>query len=110
MLTHNITLLNVEASKKRTRVSFKTIFEQALDFILKLKPCLMLSPLTVSHLFKDIDYKFDTVIFDEASQIKPETVISSLFRAKQVIIVGDKEQMPPSNFFSSIDNDDFAEF
>ncbi len=102
-------IIKREASKKRTRVSFKTIFEQALDFILKLKPCLMLSPLTVSHLFKDIDYKFDTVIFDEASQIKPETAISSLFRAKQVIIVGDKEQMPPSNFFSSIDNDDFAE-
>lgn len=66
----------------------------------------MLSPLTVSQFFKDIDFKFDTVIFDEASQIKPEAAISSLFRAKQVIIVGDKEQMPPSNFFGSVSNED----
>ncbi|WFQ90037.1 DUF4011 domain-containing protein [Mycoplasma feriruminatoris] len=102
-------ILKREASKKRLRMSFKTIFENALEFILNIKPCLMLSPLTVSYLFKDIDYKFDTVIFDEASQIKPETAISSLFRAKQVIIVGDKEQMPPTNFFTALESDELIE-
>ncbi|WP_322961020.1 DUF4011 domain-containing protein [Mycoplasmopsis cynos] len=99
-------LIKKEAAKKYSRLSFKKIFEKALDFILNIKPCLMLSPLTVSQFFKDIDFKFDTVIFDEASQIKPEAAISSLFRAKQVIIVGDKEQMPPSNFFGSVSNED----
>ncbi|WP_416373610.1 AAA domain-containing protein [Mycoplasmopsis cynos] len=59
----------------------------------------MLSPLTVSQFFKDIDFKFDTVIFDEASQIKfSSKAISSLFRAKQVIIVGDKEQIASFKF------------
>ncbi|MDP4040814.1 DUF4011 domain-containing protein [Mycoplasma mycoides] len=102
-------IIKRESAKKRLKMSFKTIFENALEFILNIKPCLMLSPLTVSYLFKDIDYKFDTVIFDEASQIKPETAISSLFRAKQVIIVGDKEQMPPTNFFNTLENDEVIE-
>ncbi|WAM06644.1 hypothetical protein ONA23_07045 [Mycoplasmopsis cynos] len=65
-------LIKKEAAKKYSRLSFKKIFEKALDFILNIKPCLMLSPLTVSQFFKDIDFKFDTVIFDEASQIKLE--------------------------------------
>ncbi|MGX9357787.1 DUF4011 domain-containing protein [Mycoplasma sp. 773] len=99
-------LLKKESSKTRAIMPFKKFFEKALELILNIKPCLMLSPLTVSNFFKDVDYTFDTVIFDEASQIRPESAISSLFRAKQVIVVGDKEQMPPSNFFSSAENEE----
>ncbi|CAT04949.1 putative DNA helicase [Mesomycoplasma conjunctivae] len=99
-------ILKKEVAKKQIRLPFKKIFEESLEFILNVKPCLLLSPLMVSQLFKDIDFKFDVVIFDEASQIRPETAISSLFRAKQVIIVGDKEQMPPSNFFQTVSLDE----
>ena len=45
------------------------------------------------------------MIFDEASQIKPESSIVAIYRAKQVIVVGDKEQLPPTNFFENIDKD-----
>ena len=38
------------------------------------------------------------VVFDEASQIRPEDAISSLLRAKQFVIVGDRMQLPPTNF------------
>ncbi|EIE41790.1 hypothetical protein MCANUFG4_01841 [Mycoplasmopsis canis UFG4] len=99
-------LLKKESNKTRAIMPFKQFFEKALELILNIKPCLMLSPLTVSNFFKDVDFTFDTVIFDEASQIRPESAISSLFRAKQVIVVGDKEQMPPSNFFSSAENEE----
>lgn len=94
--------LKREAAKTRKIAPLKTLFEKSIELILTVKPCLMLSPLTVSNFFKDIDFKFDTVIFDEASQIRPENAISSLFRAKQVIVVGDKEQMPPSDIFLKI--------
>ncbi|MDZ4196432.1 MAG: AAA domain-containing protein, partial [Candidatus Izemoplasmatales bacterium] len=49
---------------------------------------------------------FDAVIFDEASQVKPENAIGALFRAKQFIITGDKEQLPPTNFFQNVDDDE----
>jgi very-short-patch-repair endonuclease len=63
-----------------------------------LKPCFMMSPLTVSELLP-ADFTFDTVIFDEASQITPANAIGCLYRAKQIIVVGDPKQLPPTRFF-----------
>jgi hypothetical protein len=45
------------------------------------------------------DFTFDTVIFDEASQITPANAIGCLYRAKQIIVVGDPKQLPPTRFF-----------
>ncbi|GAG86277.1 unnamed protein product, partial [marine sediment metagenome] len=69
-----------------------------------LKPCFMMSPLSVAY-YIDLDKMkpFDVVIFDEASQIMPEDAVSSLIRAKQAIIVGDSQQLPPTTFFITID-------
>ena len=44
-------------------------------------------------------YKFDIVIFDEASQVCTENAIGAISRAKQVVIAGDSKQLPPTNFF-----------
>ena len=66
-----------------------------------LKPCMMMSPLSVSTYLGDSNFEFDTVIFDEASQVRTEDAIGAIFRAKQAIIVGDSKQLPPTDFFSS---------
>src|SRR5262249_39557675 len=59
------------------------------------------SPLSVSDTLPlAIDF-VDVVIFDEASQIPLEEAVPSLFRGKQVIVVGDEMQLPPTDFFSS---------
>ncbi|GAM76361.1 DNA helicase related protein [Vibrio ishigakensis] len=42
---------------------------------------------------------FDLVIFDEASQVKVADGLGAILRGKQVIVVGDTKQMPPTNFF-----------
>ena len=42
------------------------------------------------------------IIFDEASQITPEDAIGSILRGKQLIVVGDEKQMPPTSFFTSV--------
>ena len=68
--------------------------------MLDLKPCLMMSPLTVSNYLENDNYSFDMVVFDEASQIRPEEAINSIYRGKQVIIAGDSKQLPPTNFFN----------
>ena len=72
--------------------------------ILDAVSCVVCSPLTICEFFEvneDLSPIFDTVIFDEASQIYTWDAISSIFRAKQLIIAGDTKQMPPSNLFSS---------
>jgi superfamily I DNA and/or RNA helicase len=66
-----------------------------------------MSPLTVSSYFgANKNWSFDIVIFDEASQVKPEYAISAIARGKQVIVAGDSKQMPPSRFFDSNVDDD----
>lgn len=96
-----------ELSKKRNIMPLRKLFRSIPNLLLKLKPCLMMSPLSVAYFLEAETYNFDMVIFDEASQIFPQDAIGAIFRAKQVIIAGDSKQMPPTNFFSaSISNDD----
>ncbi|MFT5905226.1 MAG: DNA polymerase III delta prime subunit [Cryomorphaceae bacterium] len=80
--------------------------------VLALKPIWLMSPLSISDTMPLEDNQFDVVIFDEASQIKLEEAIPAVQRAKQVIVVGDEMQLPPTNFFdtASQDEDEFVSF
>ena len=49
--------------------------------------------------------KFDLVIMDEASQLKPEEAIGSVARGGQLVVVGDPKQLPPTSFFSRMSQD-----
>lgn len=72
-----------------------------------LKPIWLMSPLSVSDTLPLAADLFDVVIFDEASQIPVEEAVPALYRAPQVIVVGDEMQLPPTNFFSAArDGDD----
>jgi hypothetical protein len=66
-----------------------------------LKPVWLMSPLSVSDTLPLDAAHFDVVIFDEASQVTLEEAVPSIFRAAQVIVVGDEMQLPPTNFFSA---------
>jgi predicted DNA-binding WGR domain protein len=66
-----------------------------------LKPVWLMSPLSVSDTLPLDTTHFDVVIFDEASQVTLEGAVPALFRAAQVIVVGDQMQLPPTNFFSA---------
>ena len=58
----------------------------------------------------DDTFHFDCVIFDEASQITSENAVGAMYRANQIIIVGDNEQLPPTSFFDmSFDDEDDEE-
>ncbi len=69
-----------------------------------LKPIWLMSPLSVSDTIPMDTRAFDVVIFDEASQIALEESIPTLFRSTQSIVVGDEQQLPPTNFFGSKSN------
>jgi very-short-patch-repair endonuclease len=90
-----------EGRKTRAHLPIRKLFELASTAIINLKPCLMMSPLTVAQFINPELIKFDLVIFDEASQIPPEDSIGPILRGKQIVIAGDSKQLPPTTFFQS---------
>ena len=105
----SIAILLREGEKKRKQKSVRQLLSEIGDLALTIKPCFLMSPLSVST-FLNADMQFDVVIFDEASQIFPQDAIGAIYRGKQLIVVGDSKQMPPSNFFNtSADMDDDSE-
>jgi hypothetical protein len=87
-----------ESEKKRKQKSIRQLLLEIGDLALTLKPCFLMSPLSVST-FLGADMHFDVVIFDEASQIFPQDAIGAIYRGSQLVVVGDSRQMPPSSFF-----------
>lgn len=106
-----LSILQREIGKKRRIMPLRKLFKSIPNLLLKLKPCMMMSPLSVAYFLEAESYEFDMVIFDEASQIFPQDAIGSIFRGKQVLIAGDSKQLPPTNFFatSTSNDDDFDE-
>ncbi len=96
-----------EGEKKRRLKSIRTLLSETGEFVQLIKPCFLMSPLSVSTFLVPEAVHFDTVIFDEASQIFVQDAIGAIYRADQLIVVGDSKQMPPSDFFNaSVEIDD----
>jgi len=102
--TDEMGILLHELNKKRKIMPLRKLFRTIPNLLLKLKPCLMMSPLSVSYFLEAETYKFDMVIFDEASQIFPQDAIGAICRGKQVVIAGDSKQLPPTSFFAASTN------
>ncbi len=105
-------ILENEFAKSMRYKSIRELSEKESGEVLRdLKPVWLMSPLSVSDSLPLQITCFDAIIFDEASQITLEEGIPSLYRAPQIIIVGDDKQMPPSNFFTAKaeDPDDLEE-
>jgi len=99
-------ILRREGAKKRRLKPLRQLLAEIPRLIADVKPCLMMSPLSVATLIDPHVFKFDLVIFDEASQIAPEEAAGAIMRGAQVIIGGDTKQLPPTRFFSVIGSDD----
>jgi hypothetical protein len=93
--------LENEFQKSRAYKSIRELFAGEAGRVLRrLKPVWLMSPLSVADILPLEEQLFDVVIFDEASQIPVEDAIPTLYRAPQMIVVGDEMQLPPSSFFS----------
>jgi len=75
----------------------------------KLKPCLLMSPLSVAQYLDAGHAQFDLVVFDEASQIPVWDAVGAIARGKQLAVVGDPKQLPPTNFFNKSTDSDGAD-
>jgi len=106
-------ILRHEIQKKRRHMALRELMTKIPDALTKLTPCLLMSPLSIAQYLGANSSTFDLVIFDEASQIPPWDAIGAMARARQVVMVGDPKQLPPTNFFnraqSDQDDDDVEE-
>ena len=98
-------ILKRECAKKTRQKPVRLLLEQTPVLTPLLKPCFLMSPLSVAQYLPPGAAGFDLVVFDEASQIPVWDAIGVLARAKQHIVVGDPKQMPPTNFFQKGDTD-----
>ena len=102
-----IDLLRREARKKRRHLPVRVLLSRIPNLLSELKPCLMMSPLTVSH-FLSPTHTFDLVVFDEASQVPPQDAINCIYRGSQLVVAGDSRQLPPTPFFQVAELDEMA--
>ena len=96
-----VALLMKEAHKKTKHLPLRQLFDTMPALLLQLKPCMLMSPLSVSQFLSADASKleFDLIVFDEASQILPEDAVAAISRGKQLVITGDNQQLPPTTFF-----------
>lgn len=101
--------LHHQVKKKRTIWPLRKIIGHFQEEVFQLLPCWLASPESVSAIFQ-MQTLFDLVIFDEASQCFAERGIPAIFRGKQIVIVGDDQQLQPNDLYSTrLENDDDEE-
>jgi len=102
-------LLKRECAKKARQKPVRQLLAEIPLLAPRLKPCFLMSPLSVAQYLPPDTSTFDLIIFDEASQIPVWDAIGVIARGKQLIVVGDPKQMPPTNFFQKGDSPDIDE-
>ncbi len=98
-----------EANKKKRHLPIRHLFSQIPNLLMRLKPCLLMSPLSVSQFLDPNQIMFDLVVFDEASQICSEDAVGAIYRGRQLCICGDSKQLPPTAFFEQGMSDEFED-
>jgi len=94
-----LSLIKQEIGKTRRHIPIRQLVQRAGRALQALKPCFMMGPLSVAQYITPGHLKFDLVVMDEASQLKPEDAMGAIARGSQLIVVGDPKQLPPSTFF-----------
>lgn len=94
-----LALIRHEIGKKTRHCKIRDLMLRAGNAVQALKPCFLMSPLSLARYVPHGALEFDLVIMDEASQIKPEDAIGAILRARQLVVVGDPKQLPPTSFF-----------
>jgi very-short-patch-repair endonuclease len=96
-----LALLQRELAKQKRFKPLRKLFAEVPRVLQVLKPCMLMSPLSVSTFLRPGSLTFDLVVFDEASQLPTQEAIPSILRARQVVVAGDAKQLPPSSFFAT---------
>jgi very-short-patch-repair endonuclease len=107
--TGDMGIVRGQIERKRGHFPVRKLIKEAGTAVQRLKPVFLMSPLSVAQFLPPGQLTFDVLVIDEASQVAPEDALGAVARAKQVIVVGDHKQLPPTNFFKMVnagDDDD----
>ncbi|WP_428245436.1 DUF3320 domain-containing protein [Ferrovibrio sp.] len=94
--------LKGEIVKRRNHMPIRQLMKRAGPAIQALKPVFMMSPLSVAQFLEPGSLTFDILVVDEASQIQPVDAIGAIARCRQIVVVGDDKQLPPTRFFDKM--------
>ncbi|WP_276120154.1 DUF3320 domain-containing protein [Pararhizobium qamdonense] len=95
-------VLRGEMARRRNHMPIRSLMHRASAAIQAIKPVFMMSPLSIAQFLPPGVIEFDLLVMDEASQIQPVDALGAVARAKQVVVVGDERQLPPTRFFSKM--------
>ena len=101
-------ILRGEIAKRRAHMPIRQLMLRAAPVVQALKPVMMMSPLSVAQFLSPGHMMFDLLVMDEASQIQPVDALGAIARCRQIVVVGDERQLPPTQFFSKMTNDSSA--
>jgi len=73
------------AGQSRPRIALRDLIGRAGTAIQALKPCWMMSPMSVAQYLEPGKLHFDLVIMDEASQIRPEEALGAIARGGKAV-------------------------
>jgi very-short-patch-repair endonuclease len=104
-----LALVHLVSGQVRPRIPLRDLFRRAGKTIQRLKPCWMMSPMSVAQFLEPGNLQFDLILMDEASQIRPEEALGAVARGGQVVVVGDQMQLPPTSFFQRLSADGGAD-
>ena len=68
----------------------------------RIKPVFLMSPISIAQFLPPKAVRFDVLVVDEASQVRPEDAVGAIARCGQLVIVGDQKQLPPTSFFDRL--------
>lgn len=102
-------VIRSEIGKKTRHLAIRRLFERAGTAIQRIKPVLLMSPISVAQYLPPSALSFDLLVIDEASQVRPEDALGAIARANQIVVVGDQKQLPPSSFFDRLAANDDAD-
>lgn len=94
-------IVRSEMERKRGHRSVR----DAGSVVQAIKPVFMMSPLSVSQFLEPGAVEFDLLVIDEASQVQPVDALGAIARCKQIVVVGDSKQLPPTKFFARLTSD-----
>ena len=100
-----INVLKGEFNRKSRHMPIRKLMQEAGLAIQAIKPVIMMSPMSIANFIPPDSIEFDLVIFDEASQVRPVDALGAILRGKQLVVVGDTKQMPPTSFFDKLNTE-----
>ena len=98
-----------EIGRKRKHMPIRKLIDRTGAMVQRIKPLFLMSPISIAQFLPPGSLTFDLLVVDEASQVRPEDALGAIARVRQIVVVGDQKQLPPTSFFERLGGNDSDE-